>query len=202
MADNSIISEDFQHGLNFTHGEFCIIDPDVIVGNDVKLGHYVHLKSGTRFGNRVTFADYCCTTGLCYVGDDVNIRTRTTISKAVIVEPRVFIGGGVMTSHTKHVPHQRPGMVHEQFITRIGVGAIVGSGCTLMAGIDIGADVIVGYGSNIVGDLLEPGIYIGNPAKWFGAPPPEWYVGPLDNHEPHQFPPDLLKKYLPNAVIE
>ena len=70
--NNSIIADDFKHGKNFKCGNFCVIEPDVIVGDNVKLGHHVVLKSGTRFGSNIDFADFCCTTGISYVGNDVH----------------------------------------------------------------------------------------------------------------------------------
>lgn len=194
---NCFFAEDFIHGENFQHGYNCIIEPDVIVGDNVKLGHNVVLKSGTRFGSNIDFADYCCTTGICYVGNEVNIRTRSCISKSVIVEDKAFIGAGVMSSHTKNVYHHRPNMPKKQLITHIGVGTIVGSSTNLMAGIEIGANVVVGYGSNIVKNLLEEGIYAGNPAKKVMDLPKDWRVQIPDNYKRHEFPRDMLEKYLP-----
>ena len=45
----SWIAKDFVHGARFEHGLECIIDPDVVVGDDVKLGHRVHLASGRTY---------------------------------------------------------------------------------------------------------------------------------------------------------
>lgn len=194
------IAEDFKHGRNFEMGEFCVIEPDVIVGDDVKLGHQVVIKAGTRFGNRIDFADYCCTTGICYVGNDVNVRTRSCISKSVIVEDRAFIGAGVMTSHTKNVYHYRPQMKKIQHITRIGMGAIIGSSTNIMAGITIGNNVIVGYASNVVKDLLEEGIYVGNPAKKIAELTPELHVEYPKNWKPYTFSKEILEKYLPFSL--
>lgn len=194
---NCFFAEDFRYGKDFDYGYNCVIEPDVIVGDNVKLGHNVVLKSGTRFGDNIDFADYCCTTGICYVGNGVNIRTRSCISKSVIIEDKAFIGAGVMSSHTKNVYHHRPKMPKKQLIARIGVGAIVGSSTNLMAGIEIGANVVVGYCSNVVKDLLEEGIYVGNPAKRVMDLPKEWRVQIPDNYKQHEFPRAMLEKYLP-----
>jgi len=192
-----MISEDFKHGKNFKYGEQCVIEPDVVVGDNVKLGHHVVLKSGTRFGNNIDFADFCCTTGICYVGNDVNVRTRSCISKSVIVEDRAFIGAGVMTSHTKNVYHHRPNMEKRQHITRIGMGAIIGSSTNMRAGITIGDNVIVGYSSNVVKDCIEKGIYIGNPVKKVTDLTTDLLVDYPDNWKPYTFSQEMLNKYLP-----
>lgn len=192
-----VVSSDFQHGENFKMGENCVIEGDVIVGDNVTLGHNVILKSGTRFGNDINFADNCCTTGICYVGNGVNVRTNSCISKSVIVEDRAFIGAGVMSSHTKNVYHHRPQMEKRQYITRIGVGAVIGSSTNLMAGITIGNNVVVGYGSNVVKDLLDEGVYVGNPAKPFGEIGWGMRVEIPEGWEPYMFSKEMLNKYLP-----
>jgi acetyltransferase-like isoleucine patch superfamily enzyme len=193
-----MISDDFVHGKNFEHGENCVIEPDVVVGNNVTLGHNVILKSGTILGNNVIFGDKSCTTGICYVGNYVNVRTGACISKGVIVEDYAFIGGNVMTSHTKNVHHHRPGMEKRQYITRIGVGAVIGSGTNVMAGVVIGSNVVVGYGSNIVSDLLKTGIYFGNPARYQGDIASEMCVNEAVGWFPFVFQKDRIKKYLPH----
>jgi len=189
----------YKAGKNFKVGLYCIIDEDVEIGDDVTIGNYVMLKNGTRISNRVNMADYCCTTGLCYIGNDVNIRTRSTISMGVIVEDRAFVGAGVMTSHTKNIYHQRPMMVQKQLITKIGMGSVIGSSSNLRAGVNIGPSVIIGYDSNVCGDCLMPGVYFGNPAKKVGPLPPTMVVEVPSGWEPYKFPEEMLKKYLSHA---
>jgi len=113
------VDSSFKHGENFKIGKGCVIESDVVVGDNVTIGNLVLLKSGTRFGNNVIFADYCKTSGMCYVGNDVNVRTDTLIAKSLIVEDKVFIGGDFMPSHTKHVYDHRPNVPRQGTITRI-----------------------------------------------------------------------------------
>lgn len=188
----------FKHGKNFEMGEICVIEPDVIVGDNVKLGHHCTLKNGTRFGNNIDFADYCKTTGICYVGNYVNIRTASCISKSVIVEDKTFIGAGIMSSHTKHVYHHRPDVPKGQLITRIGYGSIIGSRVNLSAGVNICDNAIIGYGSLVTKDVLEPAIYVGTPIRKLADIPPEYYIKKPDDYVEHTFSPELLAKYLPH----
>jgi acetyltransferase-like isoleucine patch superfamily enzyme len=191
------VSLDFKHGENFEIGELCVIDEDVIVGDNVKIGHHCTLRSGTRFGNNIDFADYCKTTGICYVGNDVNIRTGSCISKSVIVEDKTFIGAGVMSSHTKHIYHHRPDMPKRQFITRIGYGSIIGSSVNLSAGISVVDNAIIGYGSLVTKDVTEAAIYVGSPVRKLAELPPEYIIKKPDDYVEHMFSPELLAKYLP-----
>ena len=202
---NSIISGDFQHGKNLTHGHFCVIEPDVVVGDDVSLGNYVMLKSGTRILNGVNMADYCKTTGACIIGNSVMIRTGSCISKGVIVDDWVFIGAGIMTSHTKHIYHGRPQAPRRQLVTRIGYGAVIGSRANMVAGVEIAPGAVVGYHSSVVKSLPMPrGIYLNSPGSIASLqrtiePGEDLYIELPEHYERHEFNPGLLKKYLPYA---
>lgn len=187
----------FKHGKNFKMGEYCVIEPDVIVGDNVSLGHHVVLKNGTRFGNNIDFSDYCKTTGICYVGNNVNVRNGSCISKSLIVEDKVFIGAGIMSSHTKNVYHHRPEVSKRQLITRIGYGSIIGSSVNLSAGINICDNAIIGYGSLVTKDVLEPAIYVGCPVKRLADIPPKYYIDKPSDYEEHKFDAIMLEKYLP-----
>jgi len=193
------IHPSFKFGEGLSLGFNCIIEEDVEVGRNVSLGHNVVLKSGTRFGDNVQFADYCKTTGLCYLGNNVNVRTDACISKGVVAEDRVFIGPSVMTNHTKHVVHGRPNLMHQQSITRIGYGAVIGSCVFLNAGIHVGDNVIIGAGAVVTKDLLEPAVYVGNPARKLKDLPSGYLIlKPMDYRE-HFFSEEIIKKYLPDC---
>ncbi len=195
---HSVVDDSFQHGKNFKIGSFCVIEPDVVVGDDVVLGDYVKLKSGTHIANNVNLADYVKTTGICYIGNDVNIRTGSCVSKSVIVEDKVFIGAGIMSSHTRYIYHQRPKMPKVQHITKLGFGCVIGSRTNLTAGVTIAPNCVVGYMSNVTKSLLKPNmLYLGNPAKEWKPIDDKMIIPIPKDYEAYQFPKDKLKKYLP-----
>jgi acetyltransferase-like isoleucine patch superfamily enzyme len=201
----SFIAGDFVHGANFEHGLQCIIDPDVVVGDDVKLGHRVHLTSGTRVLSDVEIADDCVTTGVCLIGNHVRVRTGSCISKSVIVDDWVFVAAGIMSSHTKNIDHARPRAPKRQLITRYGYGSVIGSRTNTSAGITVAPGAIVGYGSHVVVDLeVQNGVYYNDPHPYATLqrtlePSSPYFVEiPLD-YTPHEIDPELLAKYLPHV---
>lgn len=202
----SFIANDLIHGARFEHGLQCIIDPDVVVGDDVKLGHRVHLASGTRVLSDVEIADDCVTTGLSVIGNHVRVRTGSCISKSVIVDDWCFIAAGIMSSHTKNVYHGRPRAPRRELITRFGYGSIIGSRTNTSAGITIAPGSIVGYGSHVVVDLVTPhGIYYNDPHPWatlqsVQQPDDAFYIEIPADYVPHKFDEELLRRYLPHAV--
>ncbi len=195
----SYIHTSFVHGQNFKCGENVVIEEDVVVGDDVKLGHNVTLKSGTRIMNDVTLGDYVKTTGLSIFGNGVTARTGACISKSVIINDNVFIGPGIMTNHTKNVMWKRD-LPEVQLITNIGYGAVIGSCASLLAGLKIGDNVVIAAGSNIYKDILEPGIYGGNPAKRIKDIDPEYELKRPGTYVEYEFDIEMLRKYLPKWI--
>jgi len=199
------ISDDFKSGKNLTLGEYVIIEPDVVVGDNVKLGHRVTLKSGTIVGNNSTVDDHCITTGACYIGDHVNIRTGAIISKATIIEDFGFIGPGVITNHTKNVIYGRSSKVPDiQYLTYIGFGSIIGSQASILAGIRIAPNVILGGGAVVVKNLDESGVFVGSPAKKIAEVDNDYKIDEPDNAgymylNEHVINP--MKTYIPKLKI-
>ena len=189
----NLIDKTFKHGDNFRIGHFCIIEEDVVVGDNVTLGNYVMLKKGTRFGDDVDFADNCVTTGVCWLGNNVAARTGAIISKSNIIEDNCFIGPGVVTNHTKNVTHARKGQLEpEQLLTYISYGSIIGSQVSMLAGIYVAPQTIVGGGAVVVKDLDGYGVYVGSPAQKKFDLPKEYFI---------EEPEDVGKMYLTEEIF-
>lgn len=194
------IPPNFTPPAGFKMGIGCVIEDDVVIGSDVRLGHRVILKSGTVIMDDVEMGDCAQTTGICIIGNHVRIRTGSCVSKSVILDDWVFVAAGVMTSHTKNIYHGRPATKPRQFITRVGYGAVVGSRTCMMAGVAIAPGSIVGYDSNVVGGLDTLfGVYFGNPARLRTvlAEDHPWRIAVPEGYVPHEFDGTLLEKYLP-----
>ncbi|OGV90882.1 hypothetical protein A3A66_00890 [Microgenomates group bacterium RIFCSPLOWO2_01_FULL_46_13] len=181
---NAWIAKDFKHGTNLRLGLGCIIEPDVKIGNNATIGHRciiksdvkvgnnlvlgdeVLLASGTRFANRVNIERRSLTTGICYMGDNSQLRANSTLSKGWVVEADVFIGAGVMTSHSLR-PWIGRTIEHQQDFSFVGRGAWLGSMSQYAADVRIAAGVVVGYHANVVKDLdTANGVYFNRPYPW------------------------------------
>ncbi len=199
------IADDFKHGSGLKMGHSLIIEPDVIVGDNVKLGHRVTLKSGTRMADNSILDDHCITTGACYIGKHVNIRTGAIISKSTILEDYCFVGPGVITNHTKNVVHGREGQLeHEQLLSYICFGSILGSQSSLLAGVYIGPQSIIGGGTVVVKDLPGHGVYVGSPARKLCDLPPGYMMEEPENVGKMYMTDEILgvlKKYMPQLRL-
>ena len=191
----NFISDDFSHGDNLSLGKGVIIEPKVRVGKNVTIGHRVTLKSGTIMLDDSVIDDHCITTGACFIGNSVNIRTGAIISRSTIIEDCCFIGPGVITNHTKNVTHAREHKVKdEQLLTYIGFGSIIGSQASLLAGLYIEPQTIIGGGAVVVKDLPGKCIYVGSPCKKVSDVPSHYIID--------EAPDDSGVMYLTSEILE
>ena len=199
----NIIDKSCVYGNNCQFGSFVIIEEDVVIGNNVKIGNRVTLKPGTIIGDNSIIDDHCITTGACIIGNNVNVRTGAIVSKATVIEDYSFIGPGVITNHTKHVTHGRKQKIsEEQLVTYIGYGAIIGSQASILAGVIMEPEVIVGGGSVVVKNLAS-GVYVGSPAKRISAIPQAYKLDLPENAGSQYLSKQSfqhLKKYMPFLI--
>ena len=148
----------FKHGKNLQIGKYNHIHPDVQVGDDVTIRSYVELRNGTIIGDRCYIDSGVKSSGQCKIGNDVTIRYDAIIARNVIIEDGVFISPQVMFINI-------PFKAKEKKPTIIRKGAKIGTNATINDGVEIGEGVIIGAKAFVNRDCLEPGVYIGNPAK-------------------------------------
>lgn len=79
------------------------------------------------------------------------------IGSNACISQRSFLCGG---NHN----YKDPAMPYRNDKITVNEGAWVGAGCFVAPGVNIGIDAVVSAGSVVVSDLLNNGIYKGNPA--------------------------------------
>lgn len=164
----NIIDDSFKHGENFEIGSFCHIHKDVVVGDNVQLRSYVELRPKTVIGDNCYIDSGVRSSGKNKIGNNVVLRYGSIIARGTIVHDDVFISPQFMTENVSHRGKQIGG-------AEIGGGewdgektkyrVFIGTNVTLASGIKICPNVIIGSKANVRKDLLEPGVYVGNPAK-------------------------------------
>ena len=146
------------------------ITPDVKLGKDVKIYNFVNLY-GCEIGDNSKIGTFVEIQKGSKIGKNCKISSHTFICEGVTVEDDVFIGHGVTFINDKY-PRATNGngglQTEDDWVcvpTKIEQGASVGSGSTLLCGITVGRNAIVGAGSIVIADVPANAIVAGNPAK-------------------------------------
>ena len=123
------------------------------IGDDVKIGTFVEIQKGVKVGNRC------------------KISSHSFICEGVILEEGVFIGHNVTFTNDRFPRATNSGgqlqteADWECVGTLVKRGASIGSGATLLCGITIGENAMIGAGSVVTKDVPAGATVAGNPAR-------------------------------------
>ena len=146
------------------------IAPDVKLGRDVKLSKFINLY-GCEVGDETKIGAFVEIQKNATVGKRCKISSHTFICEGVTIEDNVFIGHGVMfindsypraTAADGSLQTEADWKVERTVIKK---GSSLGSGATILSGITIGENAIVGAGSVVTKDVPPNSIVAGNPAR-------------------------------------
>ena len=99
------------------------------------------------------------------IGNDCKIQSHSFICELVIIGNNCFIGHGVMFVNDLFTQGKPAGNSNFWKSTNLGNNISVGSNATILP-VTICDDVVIGAGAVVTKDILKPGIYAGNPAKF------------------------------------
>jgi len=151
-------------------GQFCQIAPDVKLGRDVDIYHFVNLY-GCEIGDGSRIGSFVEVQKGVSVGRNCKVSSHTFICEGVTIEDEVFIGHGVnfINDNYPRATSAAGGLQTESdwkvMPTVVKRGASIGTGATILGGVEIGSRAIVGAGSVVTRNVPEGMIVAGNPAK-------------------------------------
>jgi UDP-2-acetamido-3-amino-2,3-dideoxy-glucuronate N-acetyltransferase len=152
----------------------AIIEEDVEIGEDCFIAHFVLIRPGCKIGDRTQILAHSLLEGDNIIGSDASLTPWCHCTKGMIVEDKVFIGPGLMTMNDPFMVHLRrhvrPFVLTPPIIKR---AARLGGNVTLLPGVVIGENAVVGAGSLVTKDVAPRTIVFGVPAKFIKMVPEE-----------------------------
>lgn len=143
---------------------------NVKLGKDVKIFDFVNLY-GCTIDDYTKIGTFVEIQKNATIGKNCKISTHTFICEGVHIEDNVFVGHNVTFINDKH-PHaanpdgsmqtEADWQVVETFIKK---GASIGSSSTILCGVTVGENAIVGAGAVVTKDVPPNTIVAGVPAK-------------------------------------
>ena len=146
------------------------IAPDVRLGRNVRMAGFVNLY-GCEIGDETKIGTFVEIQNGAKIGARCKISSHSFICEGVTLEDGVFIGHGVMFTNDRYPRATRPdGELQTAgdwkcLKTLVKRGASIGSGSTLLCGITIGENAMIGAGSVVTRDVLPNTTVAGNPAR-------------------------------------
>jgi len=145
IRSHTVIYAGNRIGANFQTGHGALVREENEIGDDVSIGshaiveHHVVIRSGARLHSNVFVPEYSVLEEGCWLGPNVVVtNARYPRSRSVKSELR---GAHIMR------------------------GAKVGANATLLPGVTIGENALVGAGAVVVRDVPAGAVVAGNPAR-------------------------------------
>jgi UDP-2-acetamido-3-amino-2,3-dideoxy-glucuronate N-acetyltransferase len=150
--------------------DFCRIAPDVKLGKDVKIFAFVNLY-GCTIGDSSKIGTFVEIQKNVVIGKNVKVSSHTFVCEGVEIEDDVFVGHNVSFINDKYPRSANAdGNLQTEadwkvIKTLVKKGASIGTSVTILCGVTIGENAIVGAGSVVTKDVPDNAVVAGNPAR-------------------------------------
>jgi acetyltransferase-like isoleucine patch superfamily enzyme/dTDP-4-dehydrorhamnose 3,5-epimerase-like enzyme len=133
------------------------------IGDGTKVWAFAHILPGARIGRECNICDHVFIENDVIVGDRVTIKPGVQLWDGVTIEDDVFIGPNATFTNDRFPRSKR--YREECPRTVVEKGASIGANATILPGLRIGQNAMVGAGAVITANAPPNTILVGNPAR-------------------------------------
>jgi acetyltransferase-like isoleucine patch superfamily enzyme len=146
-------------GANSIIRSHTVIYEDVLIGDHFQCGHNAIIREQSIIGHHTSFGSHSELPGKSRIGNYVRIHSKVMLSENNLIEDFAWIFPFVVLTNVKHPPlgpFER---------THVKEYALIFANTTILPGITIGRNAVVGAGSLVTKDVQDERLVQGAPAK-------------------------------------
>jgi acetyltransferase-like isoleucine patch superfamily enzyme len=155
--------------LTTTIGELAVIRSHSVIyagnviGRNFQTGNKVNIRESNHIGDNVSVGTLSVIEHHVVIGNNVRIHTQVFIPEFSVLEDGCWLGPHVVLTNAKYpLSPDAKKTLNGPVIRR---GAKIGANCTLLPGVVIGENALVGAGSVVAHDVAPGEVVVGNPAR-------------------------------------
>jgi acetyltransferase-like isoleucine patch superfamily enzyme len=133
------------------------------IGANFQTGNKANIRESNEIGDNVSIGTLSVIEHHVQIGNNVRIHTQVFIPEYSILEDGSWIGPNVVLTNAKYP--LAPGAKETLEGPVLRKGAKVGANSTILPGIVIGENALIGAGSVVVRDVPDGAVVVGNPAR-------------------------------------
>lgn len=144
----------------------AIVEVGSEIGEKTRVWAFAHILPGAKIGCDCNICDHVFIENDVVVGDRVTIKSGVQLWDGIQIENDVFIGPNATFTND---PFPRSKVYPEKYLkTIVRKSASIGANATILPGLEIGANAMVGAGSVVTSNVPPYAIVYGNPARIHG----------------------------------
>ena len=150
-------------GKNATIRSHTVIYAGNVIGDGFQTGHHVMIREENRIGDNVSIGTSSVVEHHVHIGDGVRIHSQAFIPEETTLEAGCWIGPNVVITNAKYP--LSPGVKRSLKGATVRKKAKIGANATLLPGVIIGENALVGAGTVVTRDVPAGKVVVGNPAQ-------------------------------------
>ncbi len=147
----------------------AIVEKGATIGPSTRVWAFAHILPGAVIGRECNICDHVFVENQVRIGDRVTIKCGVQLWDGITLEDDVFVGPNATFTNDRFPRSKHYLDVYPQTVVR--QGASIGANATILPGITIGREAMVGAGAVVTRDVPDRAIVVGVPARIVG------YVG-------------------------
>ena len=133
------------------------------IGKNFQTGNKVNLRESNEIGHNVSIGTLSVIEHHVRIGNNVRIHSQVFVPEYSEIEDEAWLGPNVVLTNAKYP--LSPGVKESLKGPIIRKRAKIGANVTILPGITVGENAIVGAGSVVVADVPDGKVVVGNPAR-------------------------------------
>jgi acetyltransferase-like isoleucine patch superfamily enzyme len=150
-------------GKNAAIRSHAVIYAGNIIGDNFQTGNKVNIRELNRIGDNVSIGTLSVVEHHVTIGNNARIHTQAFIPEYSIIEEDAWIGPNVVFTNARYPVS--PDVKKSLKGPTVKRGAKIGANCTLLPGVVIGENALIGAGTVVTRDVPAGAVVVGNPGK-------------------------------------
>ena len=155
--------------MSYFKHESAYVDDNCVIGEGTKIWHFSHIQSGAKIGKKCVFGQNVNVGNNVSIGDFCKVQNNVSIYEGVTLEDYVFCGPSMVFTNILDPKCKYPQVGAQFYVkTLVKEGASIGANATIVCGITLGKNCLIGAGSVVTKDVPDYALVVGVPGKIIG----------------------------------
>ena len=134
-----------------------------VIGAGFQTGHHVTIREHNVIGDEVSVGTGSVIEHHVSIADRVRIHSQAFVCEYSCLEERAWVGPNAVLTNAKYP--QYAGVKENLKGVLLGKAVKIGANVTLLPGVVIGDESLIGAGAVVCGDVPAQEVWVGNPAR-------------------------------------